>query len=248
MTDRSPPITWAGVTEGARRTIPLLPGVAAFAAAFGTVAAQKGISVVEAMAMSLVVFAGASQMVALELWREPIEPALALAICGVVGAVNLRLVLMGATLRPWLGPVPSSRIYPSLFFLTDASWLVSLRYHTEGGRDWGVFVGCGLALWSTWIAATLPGVLFASLVPDPRAFALDMVMPAFFVTMLVPLWRGPRRAMPWAAAGIVSLATAEMVPGYWYIVAGAVAGSLTGAVFPAPEPPPETGAAPEPRR
>lgn len=216
-------------------TLPVLPGIVAFAAAYGTVAAQKGLSLAEAVTMSAVVFAGASQMVALELWREPIGPALALAIWGVVGAINLRLVLMSAALRPWLGGVPATRIYPGLVLLTDADWVIALRYHADGGRDWGVYLGSALTLWIVWWPATLPGYLFGALIDDPRRWALDLVMPAFFVTMLVPLWRGPVKSMPWIVSAAVSTATWALVPGYWFIVAGALAGSLAGAFAPRPE-------------
>lgn len=232
MSYPAPPITRAGCLLGARLTLPVLPGVIAFAAAFGTVAVQKQLSLAETVFMSFIVLAGASQMVALELWREPIGLPLAAAIWGVVGAVNLRLVLMGAALRPWLGTVPAGRIYPALFVLTDSNWVIALRHHAEGGRDWGVLVGSGLTLWVVWTAATLPGYLFGALVDDPKRWALDLVMPAFFVTMLVPLWRGPVRSAPWLVSAAVASATWALVPGYWFIVTGALAGSLTGALAP----------------
>lgn len=231
MSRHTAPITAAGCLEGVRLIMPILPGIATFSAAFGTVALQKGMTLGEAVAMSAFVFAGAAQMVVMELWREPLTPALVLAMCGVVGAVNLRLVLMGAALRPWFGPAGAG-VYPTLFWLTDANWVMALRYRAGGGDDRGVFLGSGLALWVVWVASTVPGHLFGTLVREPKAWALDLVMPAFFVVMLVPLWRGARAALPWAAAGIVSLAVSWLVPGYWFIVAGAVAGSLAGAFAP----------------
>src|SRR5829696_8802781 len=61
----------AGALDGARLTLPLLPGIVVYASAFGAAAAQKGLSLCEAVAFSAFVFAGASQMLALELWTEP---------------------------------------------------------------------------------------------------------------------------------------------------------------------------------
>jgi predicted branched-subunit amino acid permease len=49
--------------------------------------------------------------------------------------------------------------------------------------------------------------------------------------MLVPFWRGPRNAIPWVVAAAVALLTAEFVPGGWYIIAGAIAGSITAGVI-----------------
>jgi predicted branched-subunit amino acid permease len=65
-----------------------------------------------------------------------------------------------------------------------------------------------------------------ALVADPRKIALDLVLPIFFSAMLVPLWRGRRRAVAWGIAGAVALATEHLVPGWWFIITGALAGSV----------------------
>ena len=54
-------------------------------------------------------------------------------------------------------------------------------------------------------------------------------MPIFFAAMLVPLWKGWRPARPWAAAAGVALIVHALVPGYTFIVAGALAGAAAGA-------------------
>jgi predicted branched-subunit amino acid permease len=61
-----PSFTVAGCLLGARFILPVLPGVCVFASAFGTAAAQKGLTIWQALSMSAFVYAGASQMVALE--------------------------------------------------------------------------------------------------------------------------------------------------------------------------------------
>ncbi|MEJ1157664.1 AzlC family ABC transporter permease [Prosthecomicrobium sp. N25] len=231
MSDAMPQFTRAGFLLGVRLSLPILPGIAAFALAYGTVAVQKGLTLAEAAVMSALVYAGASQLVGLEIWTTPLTPAAAVAVVGVVAAINLRLILMGAALRPWLGGVPARQVYPALGILTDANWVIALRYRAEGGNDWAVLVGSGLVIWMVWAGAAIPGYLFGALVADPRRWGLDLMMPAFFVAMLVPLWRGPRRSLPWIVSGVVSLATAELVAGYWFIVTGAVTGSLAGAIL-----------------
>jgi predicted branched-subunit amino acid permease len=223
-----PPLTLAGLLLGARLTLPLLPGIAVFASAFGAAAAQKGMTFAEAVFMSAIVYAGASQMVALELWRETWSPSTILAIATVTAVVNARMVLMGAALQPWLAGAPTPRNVVNLFFLTDANWLLGMRYRAEGGNDHGMLLGAGLALWLIWIGATIPGYLAGALVPEPRRYGLDLVMPVFFSAMLVPLWKGPRLALPWAVAGLVALATQALVPGYSFIITGALAGMLAG--------------------
>jgi predicted branched-subunit amino acid permease len=57
------------------------------------------------------------------------------------------------------------------------------------------------------------------------------VLPVFFAAMLVPLWSGARRAIGWGVAGIVAVAAQEVLPGYWFIIIGAVSGALVGGLL-----------------
>ena len=231
MPRRSPSLfTLAGCVQGARYTLPILPGIVVFGTAFGAAAVQKGLSLEQALGLSAFVFAGASQMVALELWRESWSATTLLAIVTVTGVVNARMILMGAAIQPWLAAEPAPRLALNLFFLTDANWLIGVGYHGCGGRDVGVLFGSGLTLWCVWVLATLPGYLAGALVEEPRRLGLDLVMPIFFAAMLVPLWKGWRPARPWAAAGVVALLVHAVVPGYAFIVVGALAGAATAAL------------------
>jgi predicted branched-subunit amino acid permease len=221
----------AGLAEGARRSLPVMPALAVFGAGFGAVAAQKGLTLFEATLMSGLVFAGISQYVAMEIWRDA-ETVAGLMVLGIITAtINMRFALMGASLRPWLGSLPGWQAYPALHVLVEPGWLVAMRYRAEGGADASIYLGSGLAIWLVWTAAAMPGYLAGTLVSDPQRFGLDLIMPAFFVAMLVPLWQGPRRAMPWLVAGLVALLVAELAGGWWFIVAGAVAGCLSAGVI-----------------
>ncbi|NWG24433.1 MAG: AzlC family ABC transporter permease [Pseudorhodoplanes sp.] len=229
--DRSAPAPYfssAGLRIGARYALATAAGACAFALAFGTLAAQKGLSLVEATLMSALVFAGASQLVAMEIWTTPMTPAVIVTLALVTGVVNLRLVLMGASFRPWLAALPPAKVYPTLLLTTDSSWIMGIRHRAEGGADASVLLGSGLTLWIFWVGSTALGYLFGGLIPDPRRFGLDLILPIFFVAMLVPLWRGPRRAIPWVIAGAVALAVQATVPGFWFIVAGSLSGAIAG--------------------
>ncbi|MEN5083552.1 AzlC family ABC transporter permease [Bosea sp. TWI1241] len=225
------PLTLAGMLLGARLVSVLLPGVIVFAVAFGAAAAGKGLPLSEAMVMSALVYAGVSQLVAMELWRPEWTWGAIAGLAAVTATVNARAVLQGAALQPWFGRYPKAVNAVQLFFFTDANWLIGTRYRAEGGRDLGVVFGAGLLLWAVWLAATLPGYLLGSLVADPRRYGIDMVMPIFFAAMIVPVWRGRRAAMPWLVAGVVALVTARLVDGYAFIIVGALSGAVTGALL-----------------
>jgi len=228
----APPLTRDGMLLGARMIMPIVPGIVFFASAFGTAAAQKGMSLTETVLMS------------------------GLALCGRraacrAGAVDQQLVPnhhprrcapdlhdqcppdpAGASLQPWIGGLPGPVLWPSLFLLTDANWVLGERYRASGGRDAGVLIGAGAALWLFWVVGTIPGRLAGGFDHAPEQFGIDLVMPIFFAAMIVPLWKGRRDAVVWGIAGAVALAAWAIVPGYAFIMAGAFSGALAGALLP----------------
>ena len=146
------PVTWTGFRLGMRLTLPLLPGIMVFGAAFGAGAAHKGLSLFEAMLSSGLVFAGAAQLVSLALWQDHWTFGSTLAITLVVFAVNARMILMGAALHHWFKTAAPMWRWFSLYIFTDANWILGVRYHQDGGRDYGMFVGSGVLLWLVWLA------------------------------------------------------------------------------------------------
>jgi predicted branched-subunit amino acid permease len=218
----------AGFRLGARLALPVMPGMIAFGLAVGATAARKGFSFVESLAMNLFVYAGMSQLVAMEVWPERLTMAALGALALICATINARMLLISASLQPWLGAMPPWQIYPALHLTVDPGWLIAMRYRAEGGSDIGVFLGSSALLALTWMSATSAGYFAGALVSDPRAFGIDLVMPVFFAAMLVPLWRGARRAVAWVIAGVVALIVQQLLGGWWFIVAGAVAGSVAG--------------------
>lgn len=228
--DHGPRPYWshAGLWQGFRSVLPVLPGAAVFGTAFGAVAAAKGLSFTEAVLMSTIVFAGASQLVAMEIWSSQFTPATIATLALVTAVVNMRMLLMSASLRPWLGPLPAWQVYPMLTITTDMSWINAIRYRRQGGADASVLLGSSLAVWLVWVPVSAFGYLAGAMIADPRRFGLDLIIPIYFVAMLVPIWPGPRRAIPWAVAGAVALIVERIVPGWWFIICGALAGAVSG--------------------
>jgi predicted branched-subunit amino acid permease len=169
-----------------------------------------------------------SQLVAMENWPERLSVGAVAALMLVTAVVNARLLLMSASLYPLVGTLPAWQIYPSLHLVTDPGWLIAMRYRSQGGSDFGVFLGASVLMFLVWNAAVAAGHLLGTIIVDPRRFGIDLVMPVFFAAMLVPLWRGVRRSMSWAVAGAVALLVQQAVGGWWFIIAGAVAGSVVG--------------------
>ncbi|WP_028574439.1 AzlC family ABC transporter permease [Desulfonatronovibrio hydrogenovorans] len=222
--------TRQGISNGFNKCIPLGLGVFAYGLVFGVLAVQAGMTLVQAQLMSLLVFAGASQLMALELW-SPHLPILTIVMTTFV--VNLRHILMGAAMREWLVRLSPGKTYFSLFFMTDESWALSVREMASGSRDAGFFLGSGLCIYLFWNLATLLGAATAYWIDrylaDPSILGLDFAFTAVFIALLTFFWKGKAQIPVWLVAGLVAGIAFVLLPGKWYIIFGGLAGGLTGA-------------------
>jgi 4-azaleucine resistance transporter AzlC len=231
MTGGPPPdsvcFTRRGALAGARRTFPLAVSVAAYGTVFGVLARRADLSLVESTLMSGLVYAGASQFVAVELWASG---ATALALILTTLLVNLRHLLMGASLRGWFGRLPAPPAYGSLFFLNDESWALTQAEYDRGLRDAAFLAGSGLTLWGAWVGATGVGHAAGAAVGDPTALGLDFAFAAVFAALLAGMFKGRADLLPWLTGAAVAIAAEWLLPGNWYVLLGGVAGCLVGAI------------------
>ena len=215
---------WAGF----RQLVPLSVFVTIFGAAFGLAAVQVGLDDSVIMAMSTLVFAGASQFAALELWGSQV-PVFTLAI--TVFAINARHLLMGATLYPWLRHLPPGRRYGVMLLASDANWAMSMQAFARGQPGIGLLLGGGFALWLFWVLGTWLGVHFGGAIRDPRGLGLDMVMGCFLLAMVVGGEKNLRLLAIWIIAACASLLAYRYLPENSHVVVGALAGGLAGTFW-----------------
>jgi 4-azaleucine resistance transporter AzlC len=217
-----------GVARGARAAVPLVIGTFPFGLVVGVISDAKGLSLLETWLMSGLVFAGSSQLLALELWAEP-APILAVTLAALV--VNIRLAPMGAALAPWLDWLRGIRLWGTLATLVDHSYALSAAEQRRGGRDAGYLLGVSLALWVFWMVAVALGHVFGAAVRLPPGHPVFFAATATFCAILVPVWQGVRRdAWPWGLAAAVSLlAWAAGLAAPWPLMAGALSGAALGA-------------------
>lgn len=218
--------TVAGMALGMRMAAPLAPGMIVFALANGALSAQTGLSFAETFGMSGVLFAGAAQAMAMQMWPHGAwSLSTMLTMVGVVAAVNSRMFLMGASLRPWLSQAPASLIYPNLAFLTDMNWSLGVSHRANGGNDIGVVLGAGLLSWAMWTPLCMLGWGLTGLVTDHRRYALDLMMVVVFSALSINVFKRAKAMSPFVVAGAAALAAAWLINGFWFIVIGAAAGA-----------------------
>ena len=217
-----------GVARGIRTALPLVIGTFPFGLVVGVISDQKGLSWLETVLMAALMFAGSSQLLALELWSEP-APIMAATIAAIV--VNIRMAPMGAALAPWLDKLRGVKLWGSLAFMVDHAFALSAAEQRRGGRDAGFLLGIGVTLWCFWNISVGLGHIMGSAVRFPAGHPLYFAAIATFVAILVPLWRGVRRDFwPWLLAGALAVLAWKVGLGSpWPLLIGAFAGAALGA-------------------
>lgn len=216
-------LVWLGFTKLA----PISLFVTIFGAAFGLAATQAGLNETVIVAMSTLVFAGAAQFAALELWGRDVSLA---AIAITVFAINARHLLMGATLYPWLQHLTKTKRYGIMLVVSDANWALSMQAFGNRQPGMGLLLGGGLVLWLSWVIGTWIGVLSGGAIHDPKALGLDRVMACFLLAMVVGGDKSLRLLIIWIVAACASLLAYRYLPENSNVIVGAVAGGIAGTI------------------
>jgi branched chain amino acid efflux pump len=212
-------------------------GIAVSAAAFGFVyglsARNAGFSPIEAVAMSLIVFAGAAQFAAVGYVVS------GLAWPGVIlltALLNARHLLYSAALAPSLRAIPAPRRALMAHVLTDEAFALSIGHFSRIGRtdERGYWIAAIGSTWIPWNLATLGGVTIGGQIPDPARFGLDVVFPAAMIGLAVGLVAGRRELVAAFGGAVVAVAVSLAAGPGVGIVCGGLAGPLIGMAVPVP--------------
>jgi 4-azaleucine resistance transporter AzlC len=178
--------------------------VGVFGVAFGVLASTSGLSVAQACAMSLLVFTGASQFLAVQVTAGGGTPAAAVAGALLLAARNG--VYGMAMARVVQGSLPR-RLLAAHFVLDESTAMASAQETPDDRRR--AFWATGVAVFVAWNAGTLVGAVAGRGIGDPGALGLDAAFPAGFVALLLPHLR--TRPGRWAA-GLGAAVAVALVP------------------------------------
>jgi 4-azaleucine resistance transporter AzlC len=191
-------------TAGARDIIPMMVGAAPFGVIFGTLVASGPLHLWHGQLMSLVVFAGSAQFIALGLIAGHASFAV---IWATTLVVNLRHVLYSATLAPHVAHLSARWRCVLGALLTDEVFAVAwehYRHREPGTVGPHYFFGAGLAMYLNWQLWTIAGLLFGAAFPGLQSLGLDFAMVATFIAIVVPQLVALRYLAAAATAGTLA--------------------------------------------
>ena len=220
--------TLRDLRQGVFDVAPVLVAATPIGLLWGTLAAGKGLSPFESWLMSATVFAGAAQFVAIEVWHDPV-PWVLLTVTALI--VNIRHVLMGASLSRHMGGI-DRRWHPAMMFLmADENWAFSERRALKAPLSLGYYFGLALPMWFAWTTSSIVGAIVSRSFGDPAAYGFDFAFSAMFIGILAGFWKGPRTGAVLGASAIAAALAKLYVPGAWYIVIGGIVGMVVAALL-----------------
>ena len=203
---------------------PLMIPVVPFGLIFGVLAIDIGFSPLTTMAMSLIIFGGASQIILLQLFSGG---ASSLVIISSVGAVNSRHLLYGAVVSEHLSDLKLMWKIIISYFLIDQAFAVSNEYFKKNNEKNKYFhlIGGGFTCWIIWQSTTFLGIILGAAIPEK--LGLSFAVPLTFLAILINDFRKMINVIIIIVSGLVALFGYNYIPYKAYVIVAAFAGLIT---------------------
>ncbi len=172
----------SAMLAGVRDVAPALLGSVPFGLAFGAAAIEFGFSPVQTIAMSALIFGGASQFAALELLGRGASP---LVVIIAIAVVNTRFLMYSASIASFVRTFSTAWKWFTAFLLTDMSYAFAIAEFPErdGTKKW-YYLGMGTPVWFAFVGTTVAGVLIGAQIPEGAG--IGFVIPLVFIGLLAP--------------------------------------------------------------
>lgn len=214
------------ILKGWKAATPVALGYIPLGLAFGITAAQQGLTWIDVFFLSLLVYAGSAQFIALAMIAAN---ASAIAIIGTTFLVNLRHMLMSASLSPHLKHLSTPSLALISLEITDETYAAGYPEASTGkASKWFYFALNSLAHGS-WLACTVLGCLLGNSISDPQKWGLDFALPAMFIGLIFTQLKGKSDILVSLTAGILSVIFALFLKDNFNIIIATMLAAMLGA-------------------
>jgi len=206
--------------------LPVVMGYLPIGFAYGVLAINAGLTIFQTVLMSIIVFAGSAQLIAVSLFAQMLHP---LSIIATTFIVNLRHLLMSAALAPHMKNWNHSQVAFFSFELTDESFgLHSLRFD-QGNNQPGTSITINIICQFAWVLGSFLGAAAGNLIQDVRPFALDYALPAMFIALLIMQIKHRTHLIIAGISAILSLILWQLGATQWHVIIATVISATIGA-------------------
>ncbi len=193
--------------SGVKASSPLILGMVPFALIAGIAAVNAGLSTLEALAMSYIVFAGAAQLATVDLVGQQ-APVIVIVFTALI--INLRFFMYSAAIAPHFQGLPLHARGGLAYLLTDQAFAVSMTAYNRGRHEYKAwfYLGAAMTMWLTWQIGTSIGVFVGARVPE--SWSLEFAIPLTFLALLLPSVKDRPCVVAAISAGILALVGAGL--------------------------------------
>jgi len=208
--------------------VPVVLGYLPVGFAYGVLGVNAGISTLNTILMSLIVFAGSAQLMTTAFFAQGMNP---FSIILTTFIVNLRHLLMSASLSTHMKNWKSAEVIGFSYELTDETFAVhSLRFAAGDTAPLPAIL-INVICQTSWVIGTVLGTLTGNLIQDVRPLALDYALPAMFIALLILQIKTRRHVWVALAGGVVSMIVWMIGITQWNVIIATVAAATLGAVL-----------------
>lgn len=208
--------------SGLRAFLPLIPGVLPFGMVVGIAAVQAGFTPFQAVAFSLIGYAGSAQLVAAQLYDGG-APLLLILVSSLI--INLRFAVYSASLLEVFAGLSLLRRWPLAYLLTDQAYALTALRPASEARPAAYYAGAASLMWLTWQLATLIGAVVGARLPAD--WPLDFAVPLSFIALILPALKTRPQVVTALVSGVVAVML-HALPFRLNLMIGAAAGIATG--------------------
>jgi predicted branched-subunit amino acid permease len=223
------------IIDGIKGGALIVVSSAPFGVLFGALAVDNGLSLTEVALMSATIYAGASQLVGIELFGQHVAPWLVILS---VFAVNFRHVLYSASVARPFSRFSFFQKLIAFFVLIDPQYAETAR-RADSGKEitFAWYMSFAAIIYVAWVTFSVLGGAFGALLGDPREWAIDVLLPIYFLGLVLGFRRKPGFYPVAAASFIGSVAGYALVGSPWHVSIGAIAGIIVATLLPLPAQP-----------
>ncbi len=214
------------VIQGLGAAFPIWVGYAAVGIPFGILAGQAGLTILQIVLMSVIVFAGSSQFIAVSMIGSG---AGVLPVIITTFFVNLRHLLMSSSLALYLKGVSRGRLSLLAFEVTDETFAVHLTRFTRGDWDERKAMIVNHTSHLAWIVSSLAGGMLGHVIPQ-GALGIDYALTAMFLALLVLQTTSSLMGVMALVSGVLAVVIVQVLPGNYNVILATVIAATIGLV------------------
>jgi len=214
--------------SGFSQAAPIWLGYISVGFAYGVLAQKAGLSTLNAILMSVIVYAGSAQLIAVGLFAAGASAA---SIILTTFVVNLRHMLMSAAVSAHLKGWTKPQLAAFAFELTDETFVLhSSRFVGRDPLKTETFA-VNLSSQCSWVLGTWLGFAVGQVITDVRLFALDYALPAMFIALLVLQIKDRTQVVVAILSGLLAVGLVLLGVGQWTAIIATIGGATIGMVL-----------------